>query len=49
MCRVRGWCHLGDCGHMTPGALSGRDIILETGHVTVGTGSEWGHPNHLDI
>ena len=48
-CRVRGWGHFGDCGHVTPGALSGRDITLETGHVTIDTGSEWGHPRHLDI
>ena len=41
--------HPGDCGSVTPSALSGRDIILKTGHVTIDTGSEWGHPRHLDI
>lgn len=49
MCRVRGWGHLGDCGHVAPGALFGRDITLETRHVTIGTGSEWGYPGNLDI
>ena len=33
-------CRLWTCDHR----YTRRDVILETGHVTVGTGSEWDHP-----
>ena len=48
-CRVRGWGHFGDCGHVTPHAPFGRQVNLDTGHVTLSSRSDWGPPKYLDI